>query len=58
MIAGDLRTRQRFGINGQADVLQVEQAIHESILQLITTIARYVVTYTELANLCGVDPLD
>lgn len=58
LIASDLRARQRFCINGQADVLQVEQAIHKSILQLITTIARYVVTYTELANLCGVDPLD
>jgi len=57
LIAGDLRTRQRFGINGEADVLQAEQAMHESRLQLIITIGSYVVTYTELANLCGVDPL-
>lgn len=57
LIASDLRARQRFGINGQADVLQAEQAMHESRLQLITTIASYVVTYTELANLCGVAPL-
>jgi len=57
LIASDLRARQRFGINGQADVLQAEQAMHESRLQLINTIGSYVVTYTELANLCGVDPL-
>lgn len=57
LIVSDLRARQRFGINGQADVLQAEQAMHESRLQLINTIGSYVVTFTELANLCGVDPL-
>ena len=57
LIASDLRARQRFGINGQSDVLKAEQDMHESRLQLITTLASYVVTYTELANMCGVDPL-
>jgi outer membrane protein TolC len=57
LIAEDLRSRQRFGITNQADVLQAEQALHESRLQLISTIGSYVVAYTELANLCGVNPL-
>jgi outer membrane protein TolC len=57
LIAEDLRSRQRFGITNQADVLQAEQALHESRLQLISSIGSYVVTYTELANLCGVNPL-
>jgi outer membrane protein TolC len=57
IIADDLRRRQRFGITNQADVLQAEQALHESRLQLISSIGNYVVAYTELANLCGVNPL-
>ena len=57
LIANDLRRRQSFGITNQADVLQAEQSLHESRLQLISTIGSYVVAYTELANLCGVNPL-
>jgi len=57
LIASDLRSRQRFGITAEIDVLQAEQARHESRLQLISTIGSYVVAYTELANLCGVNPL-
>jgi len=57
LIANDLRSRQRFGITAQAEVLQAEQARHESRLQLISAIGSYVVAYTELANLCGINPL-
>ena len=57
LIANDLRRRQSFGITNQADVLQAEQSLHESRLQLISTIGSYVVAYTELAHLCGVNPL-
>jgi outer membrane protein TolC len=58
LIASDLRSRQRFGITGQADTLQAEQAMHEARLQLISTIGSYVATYTEHANLCGINPLE
>jgi outer membrane protein len=57
LIANDLRSRQRIGITSQADVLQAEQDLHESRLQLIGAIGGYVVAYTELSNLCGVNPL-
>ena len=57
LIASDLRIRQRFGIAAETAVLQADQARHESRLQLISTIGSYVVAYTELANLCGVNPL-
>lgn len=57
LIASDLRNRQRFGITAETGVLQAEQARHESRLQLISTIGSYVVAYTELANLCGINPL-
>ena len=57
LIARDLASRQRFGIANQSEVLQAEQALHESRLQLISTIGSYVVTYTEMANLCGINPL-
>ena len=57
LIAGDLRIRQQFGLTDQFEALQAEQARHESRLQLISTIGSYVVAYTELSYLCGVDPL-
>ena len=57
LIASDFRNRQRFGITAESEVLQAEQARQESRLQLISTIGTYVVAYTELANLCGVNPL-
>jgi outer membrane protein TolC len=57
LIASDLRSRQRLGLTTQIEVLQADQERHESRLQLISAIGSYVVAYTELANLCGVNPL-
>lgn len=57
LIANDLQSRSKFGLTGQSQVLQAQQQNHESRLQLISAITSYVVTYTELSNLCGVNPL-
>ena len=57
VIAEDLKSRERFGLTTRSQVLQAEQQSHESKLQLISSITSYIVTYTELSNLCGVSPL-
>ena len=56
-IANDLSKREKFGLSTTLDVLQAKQDEHESRLQLISSLTSYVMTYTELAFLCGVDPL-
>jgi outer membrane protein TolC len=56
-IREDLKSRERFGLTTRSQVLQAEQQSHESKLQLISSITSYIVTYTELSNLCGVSPL-
>jgi outer membrane protein TolC len=56
-ISGDFLKRKVFGLSTSLDVLQAEQDSHESRLQLISAITSYVMNYTELSYLCGVDPL-
>jgi outer membrane protein TolC len=56
-IAGDLAKREKYGLSTFLDVLQAQQDSHESRLQLISAITSYVMTYTELSYLCGIDPL-
>ena len=56
LIAADHKARQRYGFSTSFDVMQAEQDSRESRLQLLGTIANYVVTYAELSSLCGLDP--
>lgn len=56
-ISNDLSKREKFGLSTTLDVLQAKQNEHESKLQLISALTSYVMIYTELSFLCGVDPL-
>ena len=57
-IVSDFTQRQRFGLSTTLDLLQAQQDNHESKLQLIGAISNYVMNYSELASLCGINPLE
>jgi len=57
IIAEDLLKREKFGLSTSQEVLQAQQDNHESRLQLISAITSYVMLYTELSYLCGINPL-
>ena len=57
-IASDFQQRQKYGLSTELEVLQAQQDNHESKLQLISAITNYVINYTELSSLCGLNPLE
>ena len=57
-IVNDFQQRQKYGLTTVLEVLQAQQDNHESKLQLINAITNYVMNYTELASLCGLNPLE
>ena len=54
-IVNDFQQRQKYGLTTVLEVLQAQQDSHESKLQLIGAIANYIMNYTELASLCGLN---
>ncbi|MFO0004142.1 MAG: TolC family protein, partial [bacterium] len=57
LIAADMQVRSQYKLNTSADYLQARADVHESRLQLISSIAQYLDVYSRLSVATGVTAL-